>query len=396
MAIAIRDRLNLRFPDLQIVVPGQFGTTQEIERHGFLKTWESSSRRRRKLLTATRKFLPNGLSEQIYRGDRFLQKWMSGPQERRSRRNIVDPSQIDAVLDASGFAFGDQWGPARARALYEKMEQTERRGKPLILLPQALGPFNNASTAKWCKKLFERASTCFARDKVSCDFTNQLLHGSEKVMQFPDFTALIESVEPENYPISEPFCAIVPNMRMIDKGGDKDGYVSFLSFVWTKLEEQGERVVFILHDANDDRHVVAMLEKQIKKKPVVWHHNDPRVLKAVLGKARFVIGSRFHALVSALSQGTPCIGVGWSHKYPELLADYGCADLLVKDVNDLHRAKLTINKLLSRENRYEYRARIEQHSQIIKKLIEQMWQETFRALPLVVPATEQGFKSNEK
>jgi colanic acid/amylovoran biosynthesis protein len=41
-----------------------------------------------------------------------------------------------------------------------------------------------------------------------------------------------------------------------------------------------------------------------------------------------LITSRFHAMISALSTGTPVLVVGWSHKYDEVLAEMkleGCA-----------------------------------------------------------------------
>lgn len=41
-----------------------------------------------------------------------------------------------------------------------------------------------------------------------------------------------------------------------------------------------------------------------------------------------VIGSRYHSLVAALSCGVPCIAIGWSHKYAELMAECDSDDCL--------------------------------------------------------------------
>jgi colanic acid/amylovoran biosynthesis protein len=57
---------------------------------------------------------------------------------------------------------------------------------------------------------------------------------------------------------------------------------------------------------------------------------DPLILKRYLGTALFVVGSRFHALVSALSQGVPVLAVGWSHKYEALLSDYQQTERLLR------------------------------------------------------------------
>jgi polysaccharide pyruvyl transferase WcaK-like protein len=39
-----------------------------------------------------------------------------------------------------------------------------------------------------------------------------------------------------------------------------------------------------------------------------------------------LVTSRFHAMISGLSTCTPTVVVGWSHKYREVLDDFGLAD----------------------------------------------------------------------
>jgi colanic acid/amylovoran biosynthesis protein len=55
--------------------------------------------------------------------------------------------------------------------------------------------------------------------------------------------------------------------------------------------------------------------------------------KAILAAASALVSSRFHGLVSALSAGVPSLACGWSHKYAELMADYGAG----KHIADLDR-----------------------------------------------------------
>ena len=42
------------------------------------------------------------------------------------------------------------------------------------------------------------------------------------------------------------------------------------------------------------------------------------------------MGSRFHALVAALSQGIPVAALGWSHKYAELLGEFGLREFVFR------------------------------------------------------------------
>src|SRR5262249_33913841 len=66
------------------------------------------------------------------------------------------------------------------------------------------------------------------------------------------------------------------------------------------------------------------LEQEYGHTLTVVREASPSKLKGILGTARVIIGSRFHALVGALSQAVPSVAVGWSHKYEMLLSDYGC------------------------------------------------------------------------
>jgi polysaccharide pyruvyl transferase WcaK-like protein len=47
--------------------------------------------------------------------------------------------------------------------------------------------------------------------------------------------------------------------------------------------------------------------------------------RSIIGRCEYLVGSRFHALVFALSQGVPCTALGWSHKYEELMSQFGVA-----------------------------------------------------------------------
>lgn len=58
---------------------------------------------------------------------------------------------------------------------------------------------------------------------------------------------------------------------------------------------------------------------------LVWEHRemDAEEIRAYIGQCEFLIASRFHAMVFALSKQVPVMLIGWSHKYEEVLRFFG-------------------------------------------------------------------------
>jgi len=87
------------------------------------------------------------------------------------------------------------------------------------------------------------------------------------------------------------------------------------------------------------------------------HHAD--TLRALLGGCRFLVASRFHAMISGLSEGVPSLLIGWSHKYLEVLESFGLEALALDFAAvDFERLKLHFGDLEQRET--EVRAKIQE------------------------------------
>ena len=285
---------------------------------------------------------------------------------------IVQPNDIDVVLDASGFAFSDQWGPNQGKRLLARMQARDRRRADLVLLPQAFGPFRQPAVARVTKDLIERACLTFARDEQSMAYLSELTDPrSAKIFESPDFTLGVSSRPDEELMLPASFAAIVPNIHMLGKTGQGAAYLRFLQETLHWLKRHGLDPIVVLHDASTDRRVLDDLEHA--EVPTV-EHGDPRVLKWVLGRAALVIGSRFHSLVSALSQGVPCIGAGWSHKYAELFSAFDCSDLMIRDVSNRTETSEAFLRVAVAEHRDRYRAKIHAAATRLKMRNLEMWQ----------------------
>ncbi len=347
MSLAIADHFLNRFPECRIVVPDEFGSMRAIYAHGFHMSSHFS----------------NHFVNRIW--------WTFAPPNLRRRIGLISPSEISIVLDASGFNFSDSWGPEGAKRLIKKMNSRSRRRQPLVFLPQAFGPFQSPIMINLMRKLIRRSTLICARDRESLKHL-QAIDPSANLHLFPDFTfSLAPKAADVKLPTS-PFVAIVPNARMLDKGSSAEHYLNFLKGLPKLLSLAGMTPLLVLHDEYEDAVVCDQIAFELRGIQRV-SHKDPRVLKWVLGRASFVIGSRYHALVSALSQGIPCIGAGWSHKYAELFRDFNCEDTLLHDLSDQDRLCSLVGELSSPTTRKKRSISIAQHAAGMRDRSDTLW-----------------------
>ena len=355
MMAALSEQLNLMYSNIRLTVGQSFGDYTSRAKYGLYTT---------------------GVPGRPGRIAGFLTRTglMNGTDSLKEYVGFTLPDEIDAVIDASGFAYSDKW-PLRSDnyGLFKKMEKKELKYKPLIMMPQALGPFEKEETADAARRLFERAELVCARDRQSFDAVKGL-GGNINVKQYPDMTVLVSPMEPPRKFTEKPFCAIVPNYRMLDKTGKGDEYKKFLHHAIQRLLEKEMNPVFLLHEYHqNDRNL--MNEINADYSLPVFEHEDPRVLKGILGMATFVIGSRFHSLVSTFSQGVPAIGTSWSHKYEELFNEFDAMDLLATELDNLEKLDQLIDDLSNPEKREKWMKRISNAGDKVKDEASNMWDE---------------------
>ena len=273
------------------------------------------------------------------------------PRRARRRFGIVGEPDIVAVLDASGFRYtdDDRHGARSARELATNARRWHRRGSRVVLLPQALGPFRTTAVRDPFRRALDAVDLVYARDAESLAHLEELLPGDQRVRHAPDFTITLAGRAPDDLPGlvgTGPFGAIVPNDRMLELTSPEVAarYVDFLATSAREMTALGLRPVLLLHETTRDRAFVDRLAPALGRDPRIVSTHDPLALKGTLGAASIVIGSRYHALISAMSQGVPVVATSWSHKYATLLEAFGCPEQLLdtRATADEIRARIAV------------------------------------------------------
>ena len=298
------------------------------------------------------------------------------PKETRHQKNLVLESEVDAFLDASGFVFGDQWKPQKARKMLELCKSWRRQGKKVVLLPQAFGPFTKPEGREAFLELIENVDLAFARDVRSYEYISELDVSLKHIKIAPDFTNLVKPEFPAYIDALENRPCIIPNQKMIDKTSAEvsQSYVLFLEKSLQYLADKGLKPFVLLHESGDKK-IGKILQEKLQIDNLIVEENNPLYLKGIISKCSFTIGSRFHGLISALSQGIPSIGTGWSHKYQMLFKDYDCSQMLISPNRDESKYLAKIDLLTNEQTRKEIAERLLNKSDRQKELSREMWAE---------------------
>lgn len=303
------------------------------------------------------------------------------PARLREMYGLVLDRDVDVVIDAAGFSYSDRWGARNVRELAQATRRWKRRGTRVILMPQAFGPFTGRRMRRHMREAIEHADLVMPRDRSSYQLLVDAAGESPNIHVFPDFTNLIEGAPPPEFEPHRHQVCLVPNYRMIDKTGpaDSDAYLPFMQRCARYLTARGANPFILVHEGANDRWLAERISESAGNVPILSVEN-PLAIKGILGESRATIGSRFHGLVSALSQGVPSLATGWSHKYQELCNDYGCPDALVPVTANGTELEDRIDRLIDEPCHSRIRAGLLERSRRLKAQSEAMWDMVLRAL----------------
>lgn len=300
------------------------------------------------------------------------------PRKLREMYGVVLDREVDIVLDAAGFSYSDQWGDANVLELARSAKRWRRRGTKVILLPQAFGPFTSARSKRAVKSFVQNVDLLFSRDPISHQHLTDIVGQQSNIRQYPDFTNLVEGILPEGFNVNANRFCIIPNYRMVDKTEkrESEAYIPFLIRCAKVLLEKGVSPFVLVHEGPADYMLAEKVSAAVGGLPIVKETN-PLKIKGIIGACFGTLGSRFHGLVSALSQGVPSLATGWSHKYQALFEEYGFKDGLMDVCMDETAIRRKFDLILNPESREMIVGTLGERSKYLKSLSEQMWQEVF-------------------
>lgn len=215
-------------------------------------------------------------------------------------------------------------------------------GRKIVKASQAMGPFEHTLNRLLAKCFLPRMTLIAARGDQTARYLEPL--SLKNVVRYSD-VAFSLRCSPED---AERASALLPppeNQKKII--GISPSQVVYALCAKQKIPYLPVLRDFIQQRAAEGFHCV-IFPHSARQESVKRHNNDLpvlRELKALLpgneaiswvdqelsdcelrmliGKLDFLVASRFHAIISAMSTGIPTVVIGWSHKYAEVLSAFG-------------------------------------------------------------------------
>lgn len=294
-------------------------------------------------------------------------------------------SETDAVLDEAGISFVDSRGAIMNTYAFVCAAVPMLMGVPVMKYSQAMGTFHNPLNRFLAKWILPKMKLICARGQgtlenlKSIGITKNVKLCADGAFTMADDEKIDAMVEEKTK--ADPFyhdkvvglsISSVVHKKCKKLGIDyKEIMIEFIEM----LNRQGYHVLIIANGArihskkprNNDLPICDEVYAGLRDKSGVrWYHEemDAEEIRAYIGKCRFLVASRFHAMIGALEKKVPVLLVGWSHKYQEVLDFFKLGQYAI-DFSDLTAESLNreFQNFVSSEQ--EIREKIEENYEAV-------------------------------
>ena len=260
----------------------------------------------------------------------------------KASRSLLDS---DVCVDLAGISFAD------GRGIPILVYNTLMTGLPLLLgvptvkAAQALGPFSSRVNRALARLVLPRLTTICARGARTREHLEGLalrnvVSVSDLAFSLQEACELPAHVHRQLEKLGEGFVLVMPS-SVVRAIYERDGadYVAAISELIRRIRAStGRPVVIAPHSYR-----VGHGEGRMNDGPVCREVSDALVgddfvagidadlsageLRHLVAMSSVLVTSRFHAMISGLATSTPTVVIGWSHKYREVLDDFGLSDV---------------------------------------------------------------------
>lgn len=237
--------------------------------------------------------------------------------------------------------------------------------KLIIGYPQSIGPFGNKFQEFLVKKHLKKFDILMIREDISIQLLNRL-GITKNIVRTIDSGFLFESKEEKNLlsKLEIPTGKLIVGITVrnwLNPKEQKKYEKSFALFIDYVVKKYNARIILIpqvtsryLND--DDREVNKRVYEYIQdKKEVILLNNNynHHQIKSIYSNLNFLIGTRFHSVIFALTSYVPCLAIEYEHKTSGIMKDLGLKEWVIPmEEVDYDNLVMFFDKLVQNRDKY--------------------------------------------
>lgn len=261
-------------------------------------------------------------------------------------RHIPGPSgplaqglrRADMVVDiGGGDSFTDIYGAKRFLTIWATKMHALRMGKPLILSPQTVGPFDTAYARRLAKWSLTRAKLVVSRDAPTTSFLTSL-GVTDHVLEATDVAMWLPYDPPAERPGDGPIKVGLNVSGLLFNGGYtqsnqfglKSDHPELIRRIIRFFQAQDNVEVHLVGhvqsheiEVEDDHRVNLKLAEEFPGTIVSPFFGSPIEAKTYIAGLDFFMGARMHATIAAFSSGVPVVPMAYSRKFRGVFGTLG-------------------------------------------------------------------------
>lgn len=245
---------------------------------------------------------------------------------------------VDCVLDiGAGDSFADIYGPKRFAFLWLSKWLIERRGVPLLLSPQTIGPFTKTAYRRLAAVVMRDAAAVVARDEQSLAAARAIAPRAHVLLSADvafELPFVDRSAERGQNRLRVGINASGLLFHEAETGQNRFGlsidYAKFTRTLIAALQTRDDVEVHLITHATSDRDPTdddrALADRLSAEFPGTIRAPDfagPSQAKSYISSLDFLVAGRMHACIGAFSAGTPVVPVAYSRKFDGLFGMLG-------------------------------------------------------------------------
>lgn len=201
------------------------------------------------------------------------------------------------------------------------MKLAKRYKKRVFVYSNGVGPINKIFNRNITRRVLNKVDYITLRDKDSYDFIKSIgvNNPNIKVLSDPVFNlkeASDESVR-KKFDINEDTVLV-----SIRSWIDDEKLISELSKFLNYLIDDGKNIVFMPMQTPRDTTISEKIASNLKSSKIIDEKYPVEILMSLMKNADFIVAMRLHAMIYAIHQNLPFIGLSYDPKTETLLKDF--------------------------------------------------------------------------